>query len=213
MRAAFLRGVEALGAIAMPAAVGFALVARDLTPLLLGEKWLAAVPVIEIITPVMGVQMPLLATQYYAMALGLTKLVFIRELIFFLIRTPVFIWASVEYGLTGAAWAVAACGVIHIVLNLALYARASGDGALTPMWRARRTILAAASMVGALLWLRGAGLTGDASTIVRLVVEIVAGVGAYAGAHAVLWRLEGAPEGVERSILHFGAQALSRIRR
>ncbi len=212
MRAAFLRGVEALGAIAMPAAIGFALVARDLTPLLLGDKWLAAVPVVEIMTPVMGVQMPLMATQYYAMALGLTKLVFIRELIFFLVRTPVFVWASIEYGLVGAAWAVAATGVVHILLNLALYARASGDNAIAPMWRARRSIVSSAAMAALIFWLRGAGAVETQAPIIRLCVEILAGVGAYIAVHTALWRLDGMKDGVERSILHLGEQLIARAR-
>ena len=47
MRLAFLQGVGALGAFAMPAAVGFAFIAEDLTALLLGEKWTAVAPIIQ----------------------------------------------------------------------------------------------------------------------------------------------------------------------
>ncbi|HXI86788.1 MAG TPA: oligosaccharide flippase family protein, partial [Parvularculaceae bacterium] len=94
MRAAFLRGVEALGAVAMPAAIGFALVAKDLIPLLLGEKWSSAIPVVEMLTPVLGLQTLLVATQFYAMARGLTRLVFIREVVFFLTRFPAFVFAA-----------------------------------------------------------------------------------------------------------------------
>lgn len=195
---AFLKGVEAMAAIATPAAIGFALVARDLIPFLLGDKWLAAVPVVEIITPVMGVQMPLLATQYFAMAVGSTSDVFKRELAFFLIRTPVFIWAAVAHGLIGAAYAVAGCGLVHIALNLALYARTSADNPLRPIWRARRSIAAAAAMTAVLLGLRLAGAGAD---LAPLFVEIALGASVYFAAHLALWRAEGAPEGVERLCL------------
>ncbi|MEQ8179840.1 MAG: oligosaccharide flippase family protein, partial [Amphiplicatus sp.] len=74
MRAAFLKGVEALGAIGMPMSIGFAFVANDMIPLLLGAKWQGAIPLVEVLTPILGVQTLFLATQYYAMELGLTRL-------------------------------------------------------------------------------------------------------------------------------------------
>jgi PST family polysaccharide transporter len=211
MRDAYLRGVEALAAIATPAAIGFALVARDLIPLLLGDKWAAAIPVIEIITPVMGLQMPYLATQFYAMALGATKLVFFRELAFFLIRTPIFIALTLAYGLPGAAAAVAGCGFLFIALNLTLYARISGDALTHPLWRARRSLLAAAAMAAAVLALRITGLLDPAAPALRVALEIAAGAGVYIAVHAGLWRLEGLPDGVERSILDLARPALRRI--
>lgn len=195
---AFLKGVEAMSAIAVPAAIGFAFVAADLIPLLLGDKWGAAVSVVEIITPVMGVQMPLLATQYYAMAVGSTRLVFMRELIFFFIRTPIFIWGAVNYGLLGAAWSVAVCGFVHIGLNLALYARTSGDRFWRPVWRARRSILSVAAMAAALILLRANGVFDGAAAPLRVAAEALTGASVYFAAHALLWRAEKYPDGVER---------------
>jgi PST family polysaccharide transporter len=210
-RAAYLKGVEALAAFAMPAAIGFALVARDLIPFLLGDKWADAVPVVEIITPVMGAQMPYLATQFYAMALGATRLVFFRELAFFLIRTPVFIAATLVYGLTGAAAAVAACGVLFIALNLTLYARVSGDALWRPVWRARRSFFASAAMAGGVLAMRSFGAVDPQAPLLRIAAEIALGAMIYAGAHAALWRLEGLPDGVERAIVDSARPVLRRL--
>lgn len=198
---AFLKGVEAMAAIAVPAAIGFALVATDLVPLLLGVKWGDAVPVVEIITPVMGVQMPLLATQYYAMAVGSTRLVFIRELIFFFVRTPVFIWAAISFGLLGAAWAVAVSGIVHIALNLALYSRTSGDRFWRPVWRTRRSIASVAAMAVALTGLRVADGLDGVAPLIKVGLEAAFGAGVYFITHALLWRLEKYPDGVERLIL------------
>ena len=208
---AFLKGVEAMSAIAVPAAIGFAFVARDLVPLLLGEKWSAAVTVVEIITPVMGVQMPLLATQYYAMAVGSTRLVFMRELIFFFIRTPIFIWAAISHGLPGAAWAVAACGFIHIALNLALYARTSRDHFWRPVWRARRSICSVAGMAVALALARATGVLEGGSPLLKIAAEAAIGAGAYFVLHALLWRLEKRPDGVERLMIDLAHPAVRRL--
>jgi len=211
MRAAFLKGVEALSAVAMPAAIGFALVAHDVIPLLVGEGWSEAARVIAIVTPVMGLQMPLLAVQYYAMALGRTRLVFIRELIFFLIRTPAFIWGAHAHGVFGAAAAMAACGLVHVALNLALYSRAGGDSPLSPLWRIRRTLGAVALM--AIVGWAALAIGAHEGPILRVALAIALGACAYCVAHAAMWRLEGAPEGVERSVIRVLAPLLAEAAR
>jgi lipopolysaccharide exporter len=201
MRRAYLRGVGALGAVAMPAAFGVAFVANDLVFLLLGEKWLGAAMVIEILAPVIGLQSLFYATQSYAMALGLTRLIFIRELIYLVVRLPVFIWATMAYGLPGAVWAGAGVGLFHVGLNLALYARASGRGFWQPLASAHRSLGAVAVMALYFLSLRPslAGLEGLAPAL-RLAADIIAGAGVYIGAHAALWLAQGRPDGVERDI-------------
>ncbi|OFX01839.1 MAG: hypothetical protein A3E78_16855 [Alphaproteobacteria bacterium RIFCSPHIGHO2_12_FULL_63_12] len=208
---AFLKGVEAMSAIAVPAAIGFAFVAVDLIPFLLGDKWSAAVPVVQIITPVMGVQMPLLATQYYAMAVGSTRLVFLRELIFFFIRTPIFIFAAVSGGLLGAAWAVAGSGLIHIALNLALYSRTSCDRFWRPVWRARRSIASVAGMAAALAAARATGVLDGAAPLLDIAAQAVFGAGIYVALHALLWKLEKRPDGVERLMIALARPIVSRL--
>jgi len=201
MRRAYLRGVGALGAFAMPAAFGFAFVADDLVFLLLGEKWLSAAMVIGILAPVIGLQSLFYATQSYAMALGLTRLIFFRELIFLVIRLPVFIWATIAHGLAGAVWAAAGLGLFHVVLNLALYTRASGRAFWQPLMSARRSLTAVAAMALYFLFLRPLLIgPGDLTPVIRLAADIAAGAGAYVGAHGAMWFAEGRPDGVERDI-------------
>lgn len=201
MRIAYLGGVEALGAIALPAAIGFAFVAHELISLLLGAKWIGAVPVVEIITPALGFQALFLATQHYAMALGKTKLVFFREMAFFLIRTPIIISAALSDGIVGAAYAVAGTGIIHAILNMTLYHRVSGANRLDPLWAARRSLVAVAGMAVSLCLLES--VLGDAqSLLIALGVKIVVGVLVFTGIAGGLWRLEGRPEGVEKTLLH-----------
>lgn len=200
MRRAFLRGVEALGVLAMPAAFGFAFVASDLVDVLLGAKWRPAVPVIQIIAPVVGLQSLFYAAQAYAVALGLPRLVFIRETVFLIVRLPVFIWAVMAHGLMGGVWATAIAGLFHVALNLALYARASGGAFWEPLWSARRSIGAVVLMAAYFLFLRDAAAP-DAGAAVRLAADVAAGAVLYSVALAALWRLEGAPDGVERRLV------------
>jgi len=207
MRSGFLRGVEALGLVAMPAAFGLAFVAEDLISVLLGEKWRAAIPVIQILAPVIGLQSLFLASQGYAVARGLPRLVFFRELAFLLIRLPVFIWAVIAHGLLGAAFAAAGAGLLHVGLNLALYARVSGRAFWEPLWSARRTIAAAAAMAVYFLFARdGVIAAAGPSAAVRLGLDVCIGAALYVVALSAIWRLEGRPSGVEARILSFAAR-------
>ncbi len=201
MRQAFLRGVEALGAFAMPAAFGLAFVATDFTGVVLGEKWAAAAPVIALLAPVIGLQSLFFATQSYAVALGLTRLVFVRELVFFLVRMPVFIWAALAHGLRGAIIAVAVTGLFHVALNLALYARASRAMFWQPLLAARRSLGAVAAMAAWFIFVRPHfAAVEDLAPALRLIADIVLGVLVYAVALYGFWRAEGRPDGVERNI-------------
>lgn len=214
MRTAYLKGVEALGAVAMPAAFGFSFVAQELIHVLLGAKWASAASVVEILTPVLGLQTLFVATQFYAMALGLTRLVFFRELIFFLIRFPVFVWAAFAYGLQGAIQAAALCGLVHVALNLGIYSRASGRPFFEPLWAARRSFGAVAAMAAYFLVVepRLAPLA-EADEALRLFVNIAIGGAIYVASLFLLWRAEGSPQGVETTALGIAGSALQRLRR
>jgi PST family polysaccharide transporter len=209
LRQGFLKGVEALGAVALPASIGFAFVAADVSRMLLGAKWDGAADVIATLTPILGAQTLFLASQYFAMALGLTRLVFFRELIFFFLRTPLFIWAAASYGLNGAVWAVAAAGVVHIVLNLALYARAAARPFWEPIWQARRSILATAAMSLVLLAFRE--LWRPAEAEIRILSEVLLGAAVYGAGLFAFWLAEGKPAGVEQSALALASSVRKRF--
>lgn len=200
MRHAFLQGVAALAAIALPAAIGFAFVAEDAVTLLLGEKWRGAIPVIEMITPVMGLQTLLLASQAYALAKGRVKLVFWREFMFFLLRTPIFIWAAINHGLAGAVFAIAALGYVHVGLNLILYQNLSGHPFWQPLWAARRSLLAVTCMAGYFLLLRPILGIDALPQLARLGLDITIGGLTFLTSQWALWKWEGMPDGIEKTL-------------
>lgn len=211
MRSAYLRGVEAMAAVALPAAVGFAFVSTDLIHVLLGPKWDQSAVVVTWLTPAIGLQTAFIATQYYAMALSLTRLVFIRGLMVLLVKVPVFIWAAVTHGFLGAVLAASACTVFGALMNLILYSRASGRPAYEPAIAARRSFGGVAAMACYFLILRpisGAPLI-DAPAL-RLAVDIAAGGAFCLGAQWLLWTMEGRPAGIEQSVLALASKAVGK---
>ncbi|MBY0422257.1 MAG: lipopolysaccharide biosynthesis protein [Parvularculaceae bacterium] len=202
MRAAYLRGVEALAAVAMPAALGFAFVSKDLIHVLLGAKWDGSALVVAWLTPAIGFNTVLIATQYYAMALGLQRLVFFRGLIMLLFKAPVFTWAAFAYGFNGAILAAAVATLFSGALNLGIYARASGRSLFEPLIAARRSFLAAAAMSAFFFLVRPTlDLHLINSPYLRLALDIALGGAIHIGALWLLWIRDGRPGGVERTAI------------
>jgi O-antigen/teichoic acid export membrane protein len=183
----------------MPASFGVAFVAQDLVALLLGDQWSRATVMLEYLAPAAGIMVILSATNAYAMAQGRARLIFARETAVFLIRTPLFITATVFYGLFGAALAAAASLLLISALNAGLYARLSERSALEPFWRARRSFLGVAAMAGYFFLLRdNLAIIDMLPLALRLGADVLAGIGLYLGALLVTWRVEGAPPGIEQ---------------
>ena len=199
VRVGFLQGCQALGAVALPASVGLALLAPLVVPLLVGAQWDEAVPVVQIVGPVLGLQTVFAATQGYAMAIGRVGAVAAREGAFFCLRTPVLIWALTTHGFTGGVLAVAGMGLVHCVLNSLVYARLSGRAAWEPLLTARRSLAATAVMAAALYAAQNALPT--TMGLLALPVLIAVGGLAYVAVHWSLWRAEGQPAGVEASVV------------
>jgi len=215
MRQVFLAGTGALAAIALPLAFGMALVAPDFVRLVLGEKWLGAIPVLQIITPALGLQAFVLTMHYYGVAADKVRLIFIRETGFLLLKIPVFIWAAVTYGFMGAVWAGAGLSILYMVFQLWLYARISGKSMVQPLFAARRSIIAVALMSLWFLAIKPPFLgdwIGNLPLVIRLVLDIAFGAIVYVGALFLLWRAEGAPAGIEAQVMGIARPVFEKIR-
>ena len=216
MREGYLRGVEALALIVMPAAFGFSFVAEDLVALLLGAQWDQAVLLLRYFSPAAGVMVILSATNAYAMAKGEAKLLFWREVIVFCVRMPALVFAAMYYGLIGAVFAAAGGLLLIAGLNAGLYQRLSGHSFTEPFWRVRRPIAGVAVMACYFLLVRPhLGSIDEAALAVRLGIDAISGMVIYSAIIALLWRAEGRPKGIEQLLLsqitrRFSAKIINR---
>lgn len=214
MRNAYLRAAEALALIAMPASFGVAFIAHDLVALLLGPGWERAALMLQYFSPAAGLGIIFYATNAYALALGRARLLFLREVLVFFIRMPIFIIAAYLYGLVGAAIACAIGLLVIAAFNAGLYARLSGGSALEPLWRARRSLVGVAAMAVYFLLLRGQlGAMADLPLAGRLFADAIVGGGLYCATVCSLWRLEGAPKSIERLVINQANAAVMRFLR
>lgn len=177
LRLAYVTVLRLVGGLAVPAAVGMALLAPEILRVVYGEKWLPASGALRILAIFGAVRAVSLLGGYVLQAMGKPnvtfylvsgKLVFILALLPFLTR---------RYGIEGAAWAVTApqlaldaASVLYIGWSIGLHA-----GELIRV--VGRICLASSVMAGVVLvvrvWLGQVGLA-------QLLFLLVVGIGAYA---------------------------------
>lgn len=193
--------------VVLPASVGIAAVAEPMVRVLLGEKWNAAVPVIEILA-ISGAISAVVSNNAAAyLALGRPRLVTGILVSRLLVLLPL-LFLLADRGLTGVATAemlssVASLAVSYPVLFKQL--RLSVAEYVGALWRP----LAASILMGFCVragttWL---GTDGTASgALLQLVAGVFLGVIAYALLVYVLWLASGRPSCAELTLARrFGA--------
>ena len=198
LRYAFLTALSIQTMIAVPAAAGLALVAREAVAVLLGAKWMGAVPFVQTLSLVYGVAAVSHAAGYLLLTLGKIRLlaVFIwTQLIFFAFGAMTLLAHSEPLVL--ARWrlslaVVGALGVIALVVRLV-------DGLhvkdiVGALWR---PFVATSAMAAALLFMPSV----EDPTFLELFMRCIVGGIVYGIILIGLWWAVGRPEGGESYLL------------
>lgn len=199
LKRAYLLALAVQAVIALPASVGLALVAPEAVAVLLGAKWLMAVPLIEILA-IANLSTALTSSAgYLMMALGKLR---INALVAWL-KAPTFLvlaWWFVTPGeVATVAWlrmAVAALGLtLFAVLVLRVLPGLVAAELLRAVWRPLLGVLAMAGVLSVLPF--------PAAWPALLLLPLKIGVGAlaYAASVLMLWRACACPEGAESYML------------
>ena len=209
LRRAAMESINVLASLSLPAGFGFALVANDFVPLVLGDQWNPIIHLLTILTPYLGLRATLSMTLPCVMALGRTKLLFGVSLAYALIHLPAFIVSTALFGLKGAIWSIVGAGVVYTWLNVWMLRRTLDVSFSGVVLQLRRPLAAGLAMVGA-VWLLATmmpsvGFSPPGSWL-SLVLKTLVGACVFWCALYLLWRLERKPDGIERRLF----QILSR---
>ncbi|NQX95085.1 MAG: oligosaccharide flippase family protein, partial [Erythrobacter sp.] len=207
LRKGYMRSQGAICLITLPVVAGVALVARDLVLLLVGEKWLPAVPVIQIYAVVQSLR-ALHNVNALAMATDNTKRLFFREVFLLMVRWPpilvgIYLGRSDPYSmLIGAMLGQIVSASLNTWWNMRLIAGISPIQYLDHASFAWRPILSVAAMIGSVL-LASSVLPG-ASAPLELAARIAAlsllGAATYVGSLFAIWVFTGRGETIEREL-------------
>jgi PST family polysaccharide transporter len=187
-------------AVVLPLGFGLALVAEELVQLLLGPRWNATIPILQVLVPVFSLRSVTAVTDSVVMALGTTRLLFYRACVMIFVRVGLITTGLAYFGLMGAVYGWALSSLLAVALQLQLLRHMLDVPFFMPVARAWRTWIALATMVlGLMLLPRVFG--GPTSLAISLLVKILAGGVIYCSTHALLWLLVGQPRGAETRIL------------
>lgn len=190
-------GVQSL--IGIPAGVGLALVAPEAVLVLLGEKWLATVPFVEVMALIGIMQAITTSGAYVILTLGKARMLAIYSVVQVIGFASLVLLAIPQGGAMAIAWlrlgvAIAGLASFAVILRFTL-----------PSLRFREILAVvyrpvAAAIVMALLVRYGLA-TLAFGTLPLLIIKVVAGAFGYALTIVLMWRLAGRPLGAESFLL------------
>lgn len=206
LRRAVCEAISILGSLTLPAGVGFALVANDFVPLVLGERWAVIVPLLTVLVPFLGFRATLSIALPCVMALGATRLLFRVSLIYAAVHLPLFIAGTVTFGLPGAIGGIVLAGFFYSYLNAAMLRRTLGISLAEILSQLRRPLFAVTLMVGAVIGIhavQAADLFSAEGSWLSLIAKTTVGGSVFCAALYAIWTYDGRPSGLEQRVRQF----------
>lgn len=195
---AFVLALAVQMMIAVPAAVGLALIAPEAVALLLGERWAGAVPFVQVLALVYGLNAISHGASYLLLSLGRVRILAIAiwlQILVFGLGAVTFLADADPLGL--AHWRLAVVSLYALGFVLLIFRE-------VPTLRPRevfaavwRPVVAAGFMAALLAEFTLAGWP----LLAAILTRIAAGGVLYSTALLVLWALAGRPRGAETYIL------------
>lgn len=203
LRESFIEGYGMIMLIGTPIALGIAVIAEPLVTVAFGVKWLAAVPLIQVLAIDALANVASANSASLFLAVGRPWILATVQGIQSALIVPMLLWLVLAAGAYGAAWAVAGTSALLMMLSVGMALRLLGLSPLRLLGAVWRTIGAAAAMAAAVLTVQSAWVGGEGMlwSLAELLACVAAGAAAYIGAQLLLWWLAGLPTGPEGHLL------------
>ncbi len=199
LNAAFITFIGIIAVLAFPMFGGLVFVANDIVIILLGEKWIRAVEIIQFFSLLVILQLFSFAANGFLTALGKVKLITILDWSYAILLIPILIYAAFYKELI---YVVAARAISYLFLSLFFFMMV-GSVAKIPYSRmivvVIRPLLMTLIMILVLSSLNN--LLVDIERMLSLAINILVGCFVYALGSYLLWLISGRKEGGERFIL------------
>lgn len=192
-----------ISSLALPVGFGFALVARPLVELLMGNKWLPSVVIIQALACAFAVQTLSTSVNPLAMATGQTKLLFQRDLLSFFVRVPAIVIGAYFGGLIGILCARVFTAVISMYINMRFVRQLIGITVTEQLICSYRSFASVFLMILGVLacdYLIPLNISPWGLSF-RIAIFIIVGVFLYVLIHVTLWFLANKPNGPEEEVL------------
>lgn len=200
---AYANAMGLLAWLAIPVAAGLFAVSPYFVPVVLGPKWLDAVPLMRALA-LNGVLLMLHSSMCAVMiARGHPGRVAAANVIYLVVLLSMISLFSVHYGIEGVALAALLGGTVATPAFLWQIRRSIGIGPMVFLRAVARPVLASAAMIGIIEWVLPAYST--TMPVPQLVGWLFTGIGvgavSYVAIAGAMWFAVGRPVGVERMLL------------
>jgi PST family polysaccharide transporter len=201
LRTSFAATFGTIVIVAVPVAVALGLIADPLVRLVLGEQWLDAIPLLEILCIAGAINVCTANTWPVFIALGRPWINTALMALGVVLVVPLMLWSVQAAGAIGAAWVLVAVSAVLLAANLLAtlrLLRLSGWQLLAQTWR---TAVAVIIMSGTILVFETQWSETDRifDTALLLLSSIIIGAGTYLASLWMLWRLTGVKDGPEQA--------------
>lgn len=199
----YLQVTSMIALLVFPACMGLSLTADLIVPVLLGEKWLDTIVLIQIIALYGGVVALQSNMATVFLALGRPRLVTLLAFISVVVFLPLLLFLCTKAGALGAATALLGSALITMPINFSAVIRCLNSSMTQLFSVVWRPILASVAMAAVVLTTKSVYSTplGFVPQLLQIVAVISVGVCSYVATVAILWRLARAPVGAERLVI------------
>jgi lipopolysaccharide exporter len=214
LRAHFLEVQGWTALLTVPAAIGIAAIAPMLVPLLLGDAWRGAIPLMKILAFAGLLASWRTNTGYVLLAVGRSGLVTVMIAVKFIVLVPALVVGTIYFGAEGAAWAMLATSVVMLPVAHGFVIpilRARSKDYLRILWRPALATAAMAFLLAQYLEWSQHAFPAQA-TVWLLASTVVLGVLIYTASIGLLWAVSGFPDSAEARILKVILRTLGRMR-
>ena len=198
----FTIALQSIYMMILPLGFGLALVSDIVVPIVLGEQWLTAIPLVQVIAPSLSVLGIVMTVESALLAEGRVRLLFQRECILFAFRMPLLLAGLYLGGLMGVVYARAAYALISFGIHALLVKQVFGLPAIKTISTTWRSWVSVSFMCLLIVVLREESVFDNSMPSVMMLLMLICGGGVtYIIAHGVLWVLSGRPDGAERRLI------------
>lgn len=201
---AYANAIGLLAWLALPVAAGLFALAEFFVPVVLGAKWIDAVPLMRALA-LNGVMLMLHSSMCAVMiARGHPARVATANIAFVIVLLPMLGFVGARFGIQGVAYAALTSALVCTPVYLWQIRRSVGIEAFVFLRAIARPAFSSAVMVGALMW--ALPHFAASMTFFELLTWLLAGVAlgaaTYVAASYALWAVAGRPLGTERMLLN-----------
>lgn len=201
--ARFLEVYGLISLVAFPIAIGLFCVSHLVVGLLLGPKWIDAVPIMQILG-LCGLVGALQGNMYVVMsAMGKPKANTLLSGSLLTVSLPAVVWASLQYGALGAAYAHFVAALLGLTGIVVVFTRVTGLPIYELIKVVWRPFIAATCMGLSIKGVQMMLLTSWSNNLigVQLPAFVLFGAFIYVLTTLSLWTLIGRPLGAEVAVL------------